>query len=159
MRKSVAIAIIIEVGTCRDILPWSFEEDDLVMREIILGHTCCPVTATRIGLDQGSQSLQKRQLKCGKSARIKPFRQWFACLLGWIFNSVSASRFWNFKGWWPGCSENWIKDLLPDPGKGREHDDWLQHLLFSTDFNNRSNKTQHAKHSMKVIASIPWKGK
>lgn len=135
MRKSVAIAIIIEVGTCRDILPWSYEEDDLVMCEITLGHTWCrwrqPGLAWIRVPNPSKKAAEVRNIRKNQKKFASDLRVNFGMNLQLC---CPLHGVWIFKGGWPGCSENWIKDLLPDPGKGREHDDWLQHLLFFNRF-------------------------
>lgn len=116
------IALIIWGGWFGDV--WNYIRTYLV-----------PVTATRIGLDQGPPNPSKKgSWSAEHPARIKPISPVICVSFGMNLQLCVRFMFLNFKGWWPGSSENWIKDLFPDPGKGREHDDWLQHLLFLNRF-------------------------
>ena len=154
MRKSVAIAIIIEVGTCRDILPWSFEEDDLVMCEITLGHTWCRWQQPGLAWirvpnpsKKGSWSAENLQESNHFASYLRVFWDESSTLC-----PLHVSEFQR------------VDDLALLKIGSRTYFQTLEKgenmtTHCSTCFFQPISTIKATNHSMKVIASIPWKGK
>lgn len=154
MRKSVAIAIIIEVGTCRDILPWSFEEDALVMCEIILGHTWCRWRQPGLAWirvpnpsKKGSWSAENPQESNHFASDLRVFWDESSTLCPLHVSEFQRLMTWLF----------WKLDqgLISRPWKRART--WR--LIAAPVVFEPISTIKATKHSMKVIASIPWKGK